>query len=393
VTTFAPVPFHGAAGAAYSHGPLHTFRLPAAEAAAIGAPAARETSFGSLSYLGLDGHSALKAAVRTATERYGTQFDSPQSAVSCGLYVRLESLLRVLYGRPVIATASSAMAHLAALPTLISPSDTVVLDAWVPASVKLAAQLLAAEGVKIYAVRHNDLSALEERLRIDREVGRRTWYVGCGVYSSCGDVAPLGSLRELLSRYDGLRLYLDEGHGMSWTGPRGAGYVEEHLGAHARVVLAVALDKAFAASGAALLLPDDALEKQIRARSADLLCSGPLQPPMMGAAVASAELHLAGDVAQPQRRLEDLIAHCAQRLDTAHLPVLCPNDTPIFFVPVTNGRKGSATVERLGKRGFTTAPVGASSPLASKGVRFTLNAGHTPDDVDAFVDALAETVA
>ena len=344
---------------------------------------------GSHSYLGLEHHSALKAAVRTATERYGTQFASPRTAVSCGLYVRLEELLHALYGRPVVASSSPAMAHLVALPALVSRGDLVVLDAQVPASVRLTAQLLAGQGVELQVVRHSDLQALEGHLRASRQTGRKAWYVGCGVYAQHGDPAPLRGLRELLGRYEGLHLYLNDGHGMSWTGPRGVGYVESRIGAHPRVVMTVALDKAFAASGAVLVLPDDRFEQRIRDRGAALLCSGPLQPPMMGAAVASAELHLSGEVEQHQRKLQDLVEHCARGLAEAGLPQTRSNDGPLFFVPAGQRGTGPTLAERLEADGFATArtgPVGATPPL---GIRFAVNASLQPSDLDRFIDALA----
>ena len=79
---------------------------------------------------------------------------------------------------------------------------------------------------------------------------------------------------------------------MSWTGKHGRGVALTHLGDSERVVVALSLNKAFSGAGGALALPSDALRRRIRHCGGTMVFSGPIQPPMLGAAVASAKLHL-----------------------------------------------------------------------------------------------------
>ena len=89
-----------------------------------------------------------------------------------------------------------------------------------------------------------------------------------------GDPAPLdGAARRSLARHERLHLYLDDAHGMSWTGEHGRGYV---LGAGPlppRTVVVASLAKAFAAGGAVLVFPDAETARLVRTcgSSADLL--------------------------------------------------------------------------------------------------------------------------
>lgn len=40
-----------------------------------------------------------------------------------------------------------------------------------------------------------------------------------------GDAAPVKEIEKLLNKYDNFHLYIDDAHGMSWTGKNGCGYV------------------------------------------------------------------------------------------------------------------------------------------------------------------------
>src|SRR3712207_3873105 len=59
----------------------------------------RMVNFGSCSYLGLETHPALKAGVRDALERFGTQFSSSRGYASVPLYREAEADLADLFGR------------------------------------------------------------------------------------------------------------------------------------------------------------------------------------------------------------------------------------------------------------------------------------------------------
>jgi len=65
----------------------------------------RLVNFGSCSYLGLETHPRLKAAVVDAVERFGTQFSSSRGYTSAPLYREAEAELTALFGRTITRTA------------------------------------------------------------------------------------------------------------------------------------------------------------------------------------------------------------------------------------------------------------------------------------------------
>ena len=64
-----------------------------------------------------------------------------------------------------------------------------------------------------------------------------------------------------------------------------------------------------------------------------MIFSGPVQPPMLGAALASARIHLSPELHDLQRALRERIELCTQLL-SQHGIALASNGTPICFVPI-----------------------------------------------------------
>ena len=349
-------------------------------------------NFGSCSYLGLERNPALIEGTIDAVRRFGTQFSSSRAYASVGLYEELEASLAALYSRPVLVTPTTTLGHLAALPVLVGERDAVILDLQVHASVQMAAQQLKARGIPLHLIRHNDMGALERSLVQFNARHERIWYMADGIYSMYGDSAPLEALTALLERHPRLRLYIDDAHGMSWAGPHGRGHVFARMGHHPRMVLAISLNKAFAAAGGCLVFPDQASADWVRSCGGTVIFSGPVQPPMLGAALASARLHLSGEIQEHQAQLQDRVAYARHRLKEAGLPQVMDNDAPLFFVPVGLPRTVYAIVERVLAAGFYVNPgVFPALPMRRGGIRFAINNHVTNRDIDGLVEVIAQS--
>ena len=351
----------------------------------------RETlNFGSCSTLGLETHPALIAGTIEATCRFGTQFSSSRVYASVALYAELEGLLSELFGKPVVACASTTLGHCAALPTLVGDNDAVIVDMQAHSSMQMAVGLLRARGVTATVIRHNDMERLEDKIRSLTSTHEKIWYIADGLYSMYGDYAPLDRLEELLDAHPQFCLYIDDAHGMSWAGENGTGYVRSRMAHHERMILAVSLNKAFAAGGGALVFPNEQLAQLVRTCGGTSIFSGPIQPPMLGAACASARLHLSGELASRQRRLAELVAHTNRRLDEAGLPQFEATDSPVFFVSTGLPEACMNLVEAMKHDGFLMNAAGfPATPMRRGGVRFVINVNLREDDIDRMVERLA----
>lgn len=289
-------------------------------------------NFGSCSYLGLETNSVLKQAVRHGVRRFGTQFSSSRAYAGIALYDAAEERLSEMFGRPTVLTPSTSMGHIATMPTIIGKSDRLLLDHQVHHSVQTAAKLVGLGGAAVELIPHNDLRTVERRVAEDRH--RRVWFAVDGLYSMYGDFFPAAGLNELMDRHDNLWLYVDDAHAISWTGRHGRGYALANLSPAAlgRTVVAASLNKSFAAAGGAFTFPDAAMRDLVRNVGGPLLFSGPIQPPMLSAVLASATLHVLPGIKDLQRRLLSRIRLFNDLALAAGLPLVATSDAPIRFI-------------------------------------------------------------
>lgn len=350
-------------------------------------------NFGSCSYLGLETDDRLREGVYSATARYGTQFSSSRAYASAPPYRALEERLEAMFGGPVVIAASTTLGHLTALPVLVGQQDAVILDQQAHHSVKVAVNQVRLQGARVEVVRHNRLDLLEERIEALRRAHPRIWYMADGVYSMYADMAPADQLQALLEKYEQLRLYVDDSHGVSWTGPHGRGYVRSRIPWHDRVYLACSLNKGFAAAGAALVFPDAEQKRLVMTCGGPMIFSGPIQPPMLGAALASAAIHLSDELPALQSRLAAKVRLFNRLAADLGVPVTSRSEVPIRTVPLGVPRAAFAMTRRLLDEGlFTNAAAFPAVPVKQAGVRASLTLHHSDEDITRLVRTIARNL-
>lgn len=347
-------------------------------------------SFGSCSYLGLEMDDRLRAGVVDAVTRYGTQFSSSRSYISAPAYAALEDRLSELFGSPTMVAASTSLGHLSVLPVVVDSRDAVILDQQVHHSVHLAVNQLRTQGVAVEVVRHNRMDLLEERVEALSRTHRRVWYMADGVYSMFADLAPVEELVAMQARHESLYLYVDDSHGMSWAGSNGSGTVLDRLPSRERAIVALSLNKAFAAAGGAFVFADAELRRRVRTCGGTMIFSGPVQPPMLGAALASAAIHMSPEIAELQAALRERVALCNRLMSEAQLPLVAPSDAPIRYVGAGLPHIATTVAERLMHEGLyvNTAPFPAV-PMKKSGIRTPITLHNTAEDIERLVAALA----
>jgi 7-keto-8-aminopelargonate synthetase-like enzyme len=350
-------------------------------------------NFGSCSYLGLELDPRMRQGVVDAVMRYGTQFSASRFYMSVSPYDELEELLGEMFGGHALVAPSTSLGHLSALPVLVTDRDAIVLDQQVHASVQTAANQLRLNGVTVEMIRHNRMDRLEtmiERLRREHD---RIWYLADGVYSMFADFAPFAQLQELLDRHEQLHLYIDDSHGVGWAGTHGRGPALEALGMHPRMVVANSLNKSFAAAGGALIFPDPELRRRVRHLGGTMTFSGPVQPPMLGAALASARIHLSDELPLRQAALRERIELFDELLSEFCLPTATRDITPIRYIPLGLPAVAHDVITHVMEDGhYTNLGTFPAVPMKHAGVRITLTLHHSLDDVRALVESLARHV-
>jgi 7-keto-8-aminopelargonate synthetase-like enzyme len=346
--------------------------------------------FGNCSYLGLDTDERLKIAAISAISRFGVQFSSSRSFVSVPLYDELESLLGQMFGRPAVVTASTSLGHLSAIPVYLNPGDAALIDSMAHASLWTALQISRANGVTVQPFQHNNINALEEQIKQLKDTHQHIWIVTDGLFSMAGDTAHVKDIIALLNRYENVYLYIDDAHGMSWTGKNGCGFVKSQVDFHEKMMLAVSLNKSFGGGGGALILPNEEMRTIIKRAGPALVYAGPVQPSALAAGIESAKIHLSPEITARQRKLKRNINHFIKTARDLNIKLTDWSQTPIFFVHVGEPIAAGNLVWKLRESGYYVNP-GLYPAVAFKesGLRISLNWHHSLDDITGLLTATA----
>ena len=348
-------------------------------------------NFGSCSYLGLEMDPRIIEASQLAVGRYGSQFSSSRTYVSFTLYEELESLLQTIFGSNVLLSTCSTLGHQAVIPIVVGDSDAVIFDHQAHISMQDLSAKLKVREIPTFLLRHSRLDELETKIIDLSQRHEKVWYFIDGVYSMYGDFAPMKELVALMNKYRNFYLYVDDAHGMSWAGKHGAGYALSQVSLHPKMILCSSLAKGFASAGGVFVIPDSDLFNRVKNWGGPLTYSGPQQPAVIGASVASAKIHLTDEIYELQNQLMDNISFCNEVLNYHQLPVISNSGSPIFFVGLGLPKVGYNMVHRMLMDGYyVNLGIFPAVSETCTGMRFTINRQHSRDDIEQMVGKIAK---
>ncbi len=347
-------------------------------------------NFGTCGYLGLEMHPDLIANSMELTKKFGTQLSMSRAYIRPTYIQELEELMSQIFdGNKVICYTSTSNAHISVIATIIKSDDLIILDQQVHFSVQFPCKNTKLQGTEVKMVRHSNYEMLEELIRENYNKYNRIWYMADGVYSMHGDLPDTVILKSLLDKYPKLHLYFDDAHGMSWAGKNGAGYIYNQLGINERIVLISTLAKGFGSVGGVAVFADPEMYRRTDVFGGPLSYSHPLSPANVGAAIASARIHLSDDIYTYQSELKELVNYMNIRLEEKNLTNISSADSPIYFIGSGLNKVTRNFVHRVLEEGIyvntATFPV---VPNDKSGLRFTLTRHNTKADIDLFTDVM-----
>jgi 7-keto-8-aminopelargonate synthetase-like enzyme/predicted N-acyltransferase len=351
----------------------------------------RLLNFGSCSYLGLETDRRLKDAAIEAIQKYGIQYSSSRTYVSCTLYTELESLMEQIFENNVVLTPTTTLGHMAVIPVVVEEGDVIILDQQAHASIQTAANQMQLKGVTVTIVRHNDMDELEKKVIEYSATHNRIWYMIDGVYSMYGDYPSIERLKILLDKYKAFHLYVDDAHGMSWCGKNGRGVTLSRMELTEKTIVGSSFAKGFGTGGGVFVFTDKNLAQKVRNCGGPLVFSGPSQIPTLAASIASAKIHLSGEITLRQEELRKRIDYCHDLLvNKYNLPVISNPQSPITFIGLGLTKVGYNMVQRMKEDGFfTNLSIFPAVPEVCTGLRFTITLHHTFDDIKNLAEKLA----
>ena len=179
---------------------------------------------GTYNYMGMTFDPDVIAAGKKALDEFGA--GTTGSRVLNGTFQghkEVEDALKEFYAMDhAMVFSTGYQANLGIISTIAGKDDYIILDIDSHASIWDGCSLGNAQ---IVPFRHNDLDALEKRLkRLPEDAGKLV--VLEGVYSMLGDIAPLKEMIAVAKKY-GAMVLVDEAHSMGFIGPNGRGVAEE----------------------------------------------------------------------------------------------------------------------------------------------------------------------
>lgn len=348
-------------------------------------------NFGTCGYLGLEMHPDLIANSMELTKKFGTQLSMSRAYIRPTYIQELEELMSQIFdGNKVICYTSTSNAHISVIATIIKSDDLIILDQQVHFSVQFPCKNTKLQGTEVKMVRHSDYEMLEEMIRENYNKYNRIWYMADGVYSMHGDLPDTTILKNLLDKYPKLHLYFDDAHGMGWDGKNGAGYIYDRLGISERIVLISTLAKGFGCVGGTAIFADPEMYRRTDVFGGPLSYSHPLSPANVGAAIASAKIHLSNDIYTYQSELKELMDYMNRKLKEKNLTNISSPDSPIYFIGSGLNKVTRNFVHRILEEGiYVNTAVFPVVPNDKSGLRFTLTRHNTKADIDLLTDAMA----
>ena len=343
------------------------------------------TGFCSNDYLGLSQQFGVVSALQDAAAREGA--GATASHLICGhhaLHEALEQEMADWLGYPrALLFGSGFAANLAVQQALLSEEDDVCVQDRLNHASLLDATRLA--GCRLRRYPHLDSEGALRQLKHAPEGA--AMLVTDGVFSMDGDIAPLRSL-SLVARMQEALLYVDDAHGIGVVGEHGRGCVADAgLGVTDVPLQLATLGKALGSSGA-VVLGDEAMIQHLAETARPYIYTTAISPAQAAASLAAVKLARRDD--WRREKLTELVG-VFRAGARQHGLELMPSDTPIQ--PLLCGSEATvvALSAALESAGFLVSAIRPPTvPEGKARLRVTLSALHTPAQVRALTDAIAD---
>jgi 7-keto-8-aminopelargonate synthetase-like enzyme len=279
---------------------------------------------------------------------------------------------------------------------LLAGSDgTILVDEGSHKSIREAAELAGARGAKIVPVRRSDVSDLERQLlRCDPHAPRVITVNG--VYSMPGTLPDIAGYADLARMYDAT-LYIDDAHGIGvlgdHPGPKmpygtGGGGVVRYFGLdYDHIVYVAGLSKAFSSLGA-FVTCRSAAERSLFLSASTMIFSGPVPVASLATALSGLRINRRdGDaLRQHVHRLTMRIIRGAR---AAGLVVENEIGFPALTVVIGGVEQVVEACNVAWEHGILFTPAAfPAMPLERGGLRLSVTAANTDEDVDTLLEAL-----
>jgi 8-amino-7-oxononanoate synthase len=341
-------------------------------------------NFCSNDYLGLAADSHLKRALMDAVSRAAAVGSTGSRLLSGNSreWEEVESAFAEFAGTEMaLYFGSGYAANVGLLTSLLKPGDVVFSDSLNHASLIDGMRLSGATKV-IYP--HCDLRALESALREYAGTAGSKVIVSETVFSTEGDVAPIGKLL-LLAKEFGAGLVVDEAHATGVCGPEGRGAAAEQLCQREILAVVHTCGKGLASSGA-FVCGGSILKSYLVNRARTFIFSTAMPPYLAGQIRTAIALARKSDVPRAYlRQISDTLREmlAARGFDCG------ASTTHIVPVMLGTNEKALQVACELQRGGFAVRAIRPPTvPAGTARIRLSLTTRITLEDIRGLVAAM-----
>lgn len=331
---------------------------------------------GSNNYLGLTHDPLVQAKAKEAIDRFGTGCTGSRFLNgNTVLHNRLETkLAKLVQKEEALVFTTGFLTNLGTIACLVDPEDSILSDAENHASIIEGCRLSKA---KVVTYRHNNMDDLEQKLsELPKEGG--AFIVTDGVFSMTGEMVDLPTMVNVKKMFPGVRLFLDDAHGLGVLGPKGAGTVA-HFGLSKDVDLIMGtFSKSFASIGGFLAGSPDVLD-YVRHKARSFIFSAAMPPASVATVLAC--LDVLEQEPERVKRLQENVAFMKKGFEEIGITIL-PSDTPILSIFV--GDEGPClklAVDLFEHDVFATPVPYPAVPFGQALIRTSYMATHTKEEL------------
>ena len=343
-------------------------------------------NFSSNDYLGLAADPRLREAAHRAIDAFGIGSGaSPLVSGHGALHDEAERRFARFAGLPrALLFGSGYAANMGILAALAGQDGEIFSDALNHACIIDGARLSRA---KVTPYAHADMGDLGRALSQSRAPVKIV--ASDAVFSMDGDIAPVPRLLELCELHDAW-LVLDDAHGVGVLGARGRGTLEHFAARSARIVYMATLGKALGGYGAFVGGDDDVIEWLLQ-RARTYIYSTAL-PPMI-AAVACRAMEILDEDPALTSTLQDRIGQFRDACAVLGVRVE-PSITAIHPLIVGSAHAAVEASRRIERMGYLVPAIRPPTvPEGTARLRVSICAGHSREDIEGVVRALAQALA
>jgi len=340
--------------------------------------------FSGTGYLGLQNHpKVLQAAIDTLLRSGQATGTSRGGYGEHAVYDALEAEARLYFSAErVLYYPSGYMSAIFLAQGLRESYERIFIDDLAHYSLWDGARTA---GKPIIPFAHRDPAALEAALRSELKAGERPLVFSDGVFPISGEICPVPEYGQVLEKYEGAWLCLDDAHATGVLGAHGRGTLD-HFGLEGPGRMAGhTLSKAIGGYGGLIAGPAAVIAVMVHSCKVYV---GASPPPLPVAAAAYQALALARDGSLRQQlwlnvaRARSGLRRLGWPLEDSPVPILCLGARP--------GADLGRIKEELFARAICVAHVtGYSSTPPGGALRVAIFANHTTEQIDRLVDTLA----